>query len=175
MHKLLDLIDRILRVAITALFALLIVPVSLQIIARFVAFVPRYIWTEEVARFCFIWIIMLGAMIAVRDDTHFDVDVLPRPKTRAGQGWSRLLVHVAMLALGLCFVWYGKEFSDEGLMQTSEIAELPMITIYIAWPLAGVVWTLFLVEKLLADIRLIRGGKMPAVEVARSESDHVAQ
>src|SRR3546814_8370870 len=94
--RLLDPVDRVLRVAITALIALLIVPVVLQILARYVDFIPRYIWTEEVARFCFIWIIMIGAMIAVRDDTHFDVDLLPTPRTTAGQGWARLVVHIAM-------------------------------------------------------------------------------
>lgn len=156
MKRFLNGINRILQVAVTGLFALLIVPVCLQILARYTDVIPRYIWTEEVARFCFIWIIMLGAMIAVRDETHFNVDLFGTPPTPAGRGWSQLLVHVAMLALALCFVWYGKEFSEEGLLQTSEIAELPMIAIYAAWPLAGVVWTLFLVEKIAADIALIR-------------------
>jgi TRAP-type C4-dicarboxylate transport system permease small subunit len=32
-----------------------------------------------------------------------------------------------------------------------------MIAIYAAWPLAGIVWTLFLIEKLAADIARIRG------------------
>lgn len=155
--KCLDAIDRVLRVAITVLITLLIVPVTLQILARYVPFIPRYIWTEEAARFCFVWIIMLGAMIAVRDGSHFDVDILPAPKTRAGRGWARLLVHAIMAALALCFVWYGKEFAEQGLLQSSEIADLPMITIFIAWPLAGVVWTLFLIEKLAADIAMIRG------------------
>ena len=155
--RILNVIDRILRVAITVLITLLIVPVTLQILARYVPFIPRYIWTEEAARFCFVWIIMLGAMIAVRDDSHFDVDVLPTPRTAAGRGWSKLLVHAIMLALALCFIWYGKEFADEGLLQSSEIADLPMIAIYIAWPLAGVVWTLFLIEKLAVDIAMIRG------------------
>src|SRR3546814_10580464 len=66
----LDPVDRVLRVAITALIALLIVPVVLQILARYVDFIPRYIWTEEVARFCFIWIIMIGAMIAEIGRAH---------------------------------------------------------------------------------------------------------
>lgn len=157
MTKALDLIDRVLRVAITVLMTLLIVPVTLQILARYVDFVPRYIWTEEAARFCFIWIIMLGAMIAVRDDSHFDVDVLPQPKSEAGQGWARLVVHLAMAALGLAFVWYGWEFLGEGMRQTSEISSLPMGLIYVAWPMAGVVWLLFLAEKIAADIRRIRG------------------
>ncbi len=155
--RILDPIDRALRIAITALIAVLIVPVTMQILARYVDFIPRYIWTEEIARFCFIWIIMLGAMIAVRDDTHFDVDVLPHPKTAAGEGWAKLVVHLIMAALALCFIWYGKQFADEGLMQSSEIFELPMIAIYAAWPLAGVVWTLFLIEKIAIDIAKIKG------------------
>src|SRR3546814_15567180 len=106
--RLLDPVDRVLRVAITALIALLIVPVVLQILARYVDFIPRYIWTEEVARFCFIWIIMIGAMIAVRDDTHFDVDLLPTPRPPAGQGWARLVVHLAIAIFAAAFLWSGK-------------------------------------------------------------------
>ena len=156
MKPLLDAISFVLRVAITILFAILIVPVTMQILSRYGGFIPRYIWTEEIARFCFIWIIMIGAMIAVREDSHFDVDVLPQPRTRRGRGWAKLLVHIPMLFMALCFIWYGKAFADQGAMQTSEIAALPMLTIYIAWPLAGVVWTLFLIEKLIEDVRNIR-------------------
>lgn len=163
-------VDRALRVAITVLIALLIVPVTLQILARYIDFVPRYIWTEELARFCFLWIIMIGSMIAVRDDTHFDVDVLPHPRTAAGEGWAKLVVHVAMGVLAFCFIWYGKEFADQGLMQTSEIFELPMITIYAAWPLAGLLWAVFLIEKLAADIAKIRG-LTPASDTAKGNAD----
>ena len=158
MKIVLDAIARILKIAMTVLLGLLIVPVTMQIVSRYTDLVPRYIWTEEVARFCFIWVIMLGAMLAARDDSHFDVDVLPQPKTRRGQGWAKLVVHVAMAALALCFIYYGKEFAEQGAMQTSEIADLPMLAIYIAWPLAGVVWTLFLIEKLTEDVRAIRSG-----------------
>jgi len=157
MKAILDLIERVLRFATTVLFALLIVPVTLQILARYIDFVPRYIWTEEIARFCFIWIIMLGAIIAVRHDAHFDVDVLPRPKTPFQAGLAKATVHIAVFVFALCFVYYGIEFTGEGAMQSSEIASLPMVTIYIAWPLAGVLWIVFLVEKLAEDIAMMRG------------------
>ncbi|MGB7183219.1 MAG: TRAP transporter small permease [Burkholderiaceae bacterium] len=164
MTRLLSGINGILKVAMTALFALLLVPVVLQILARYTELIPRYIWTEEIARFCFIWIIMLGAMIAVREETHFSVDLLPQPKTVAGQGWGQLVVHIAMLGLALSFIWYGREFANEGLLQTSEIADLPMIAIYIAWPLSGLIWTLFLAEKISHDISLIRRGGEPITD-----------
>jgi TRAP-type C4-dicarboxylate transport system permease small subunit len=42
---------RFLRVALATLMGLLVIPVTLQIIARYIGFIPRYIWTEEMARF----------------------------------------------------------------------------------------------------------------------------
>ena len=152
-----DWIERVLRWIMTALFALLLVPVTLQILARYLPFVPRYIWTEEVARFCFIWVIMLGAMIAVRHDSHFNVDLLPRAQSNLTEGLSRLVVHVTMFVFSMCFVYYGIEFAQEGSIQTSEIAELPMLSIYIAWPLSGVIWALFLIEKLGEDFAIMSG------------------
>ena len=76
---------RLLRILLTVLMGAMIVPVTLQIVSRYTGLIPRYIWTEEAARFCFIWIIMLGAMVAVREGTHFEVDVLPTPASPRGE------------------------------------------------------------------------------------------
>ncbi len=149
---------RSLQALVTALMALLIVPVVLQVLSRFTNLIPRYIWTEEVARFCFIWIIMLGSMIAVRDDTHFDLEVLPVPKTAHGRALARLIRHAMMLLVALTFVWFGYEFALFGLDQESELSGLNMLAIHIAWPLAGVVYTIFLAEKIVQDLRLYRDG-----------------
>ena len=35
----------------------------MQMIARQTGLIPAWIWTEEMARFFFIWMVMLGAMI----------------------------------------------------------------------------------------------------------------
>ena len=83
MRKFIDGYYRLLNVLLGASVGILIVPVTLQMIARFTALIPAWIWTEEMARFLFIWMVMLGAMIGVRDGTHFDVDVWPELKPRA--------------------------------------------------------------------------------------------
>ncbi len=80
MRKVLDGYVRFLKVLLTVLMGLLLVPVSLQIFSRYIGLIPRYIWTEEMARFCFIWIVLVGAMIAMREGTHFAVDLLPDRK-----------------------------------------------------------------------------------------------
>jgi TRAP-type C4-dicarboxylate transport system permease small subunit len=157
MRRLNALIYRVLQVAITVLIAVMLIPVTLQIFSRFFEFIPRYIWTEEVARFCLMWLIMLGATIAVRDGTHFDVDVLPTPKTNQGKAVARLIVHIPMLLVALTFIAFGWRFALFGYEQSSEMTGINMLSIHIAWPLAGICWLLFLAEKIIEDVGIYRG------------------
>ncbi len=154
MRSTLSLIHRLLNWLLALSVAILIIPVLLQIFSRYVGFIPRYIWTEEMARFCFIWMIMLGAMIGVREGTHFDVDLLPDLSPRLN-AVLRSVMHLAVLALALIFVYYGYQFTAEAITgeRTSELADLPLWYIFVAWPLAGLVWVLFAAEKLLPEWR----------------------
>jgi len=97
----------------------LIVPVSLQILSRYTGLIPRFIWTEEIARFCFVWIILIGS-----------------------------------------FLIWGYDFGVLGSRQQSEISGLPMLAIYIAWPIAGASWMIFTLEKIVDDINSYRSGSL---------------
>ncbi len=136
--------------------AILLVPVSLQIFSRYTALIPSYIWTEEMARFLFIWTIMIGAMIGVRETTHFEVDVWPRMGAR-GEAIARLLGRVGVLATALVFVTAGIQFTEFAMNRISELAELPLWLIHVAWPVTGVTWIVFLGEQMLDDLRVILG------------------
>ncbi len=156
MKKLLDGYYSLLKLALTVLMGVLIVPVTIQIFARYVGFIPRYIWTEELARFCFIWIILIGAMVALRENEHFTVDLLPNPKTRRGKAVSMIFVDLMAFIMAAIFVVWGWPLVEFGLLQTSEMAELPMVLIYIAWPITGVTWILFLTERMIDNIKMFR-------------------
>jgi len=136
--------------------AILVIPVSLQIFSRYTALIPSYIWTEEMARFLFIWTIMIGAMIGVRESTHFEVDVWPRLPPR-GEAVVRLTGRLGVLAAALVFVWAGIHFTEFAWYRISELAELPLWLIYVAWPVTGVTWLVFLGEQLLDDVKTILG------------------
>ena len=157
MKKFIELYHQVLTWLMVGTVAVLIVPVSLQIFARFTQIIPAYIWTEELARFLFIWMVMLGAMIGVREGTHFEVDVWPELGRRAN-ALLRIVSHVFVLVFALVFVWWGIEFVRFGWDQLSEIAELPMWTIFLAWPVAGVTWVLFLGESFVTNVRILREG-----------------
>jgi TRAP-type C4-dicarboxylate transport system permease small subunit len=108
------------------------------------------------ARFLFIWTIMIGAMIGVRESTHFEVDVWPR-LPRRGEALTRLMGRLGVLAAALVFVWAGIHFTEFAWYRISELAELPLWLIYVAWPVTGVTWLVFLGEQLVEDVRIIFG------------------
>ncbi len=135
---------------------ILIVPVSLQIFSRYTELIPSYIWTEEMARFLFIWMIMIGAMLGIREGTHFEVDIWPRMGPRA-QAALNLVVGVAVLTLALVFVWAGIEFTRFAWNRISELAELPLWLIHLAWPLTGATWLVFQGEKMVDNYRILAG------------------
>ncbi|MDX1731061.1 MAG: TRAP transporter small permease subunit, partial [Aurantimonas coralicida] len=93
MHRILDAVHLVLKVALGLLVAGLIIPVTMQVLSRS-DYVPRYIWTEEIARFCFVWMIMIGAMCAVRDGTHFDLEILPESANPKIERAKRIFVHL---------------------------------------------------------------------------------
>ena len=144
---------------ITVLIFLLVVPVTLQIVSRYTELIPRYIWTEEAARSLFIWMISFGSAIAVREQTHFNVDVLPKPKTARGKAVAVLVVDLSMLAMALMFVWYGWQFTVFGYNQTSELTGINMVFIFVSFFLSGLNWTAFIVERTLDNLPVLLGGE----------------
>ena len=97
---------RLLEFLLAACLAILIFPVTLQIVSRYTALIPSYIWTEEMARFLFVWTIMIGAMVGVREAQHFEVDVWPDLSRRA-EAAVRIVARLGILALALVFVMAG--------------------------------------------------------------------
>ena len=160
MRKFLDAYYWLLSWLLVFSVAILIIPVSLQIFSRYTALIPSYIWTEEMARFFFIWMIMLGAMIGIRDRSHFDIDLWPEMSPRA-DAVLRLFGQIGVLVMALVFVWYGVRFLQFGWNQSSELAELPMGFIFAAWPLTGVTWLLFLGPQVRENLRVLFNTQAP--------------
>ena len=156
MKRIIDGYHRLLTWLMIATVAILIVPVTLQIISRYTALIPSWIWTEELSRFLFIWMVMFGAMIGIRERTHFEVDVWPDLGPRPA-AILRIISDLCVLAFALVFVWWGIQFVRFGWDQLSELAELPMPWIFFAWPLAGLTWVIFLGESFVQSWRTLAG------------------
>ena len=135
--------------------AILIIPVSLQIFSRYTALIPSYIWTEEMARFLFIWMIMIGAMIGVREGTHFEVDLWPTSQTTR-RGRSEAASRVLACS---SWRWYSCGPASSSRASPGTVLpswpSLPLWMIHIAWPMTGFTWLVFLGEQMWDNLTVL--------------------
>lgn len=147
---------KLLEVLLAAAVGILIIPVTLQVVSRYTSLIPSYIWTEEMARFLFIWTIMIGSMVGVREAQHFEVDVWPNLPRRL-EALVRIVARLGILVMAFVFIWAGIEFTRFAWNRTSELADLPLWLIHVAWPVAGVTWLVFTAEQIFDELRVLFG------------------
>ncbi len=131
-----------LRILLGVLMGALAIPVAMQVISRYTGLIPTFLWTEELATFLFIWIVMIGSVVAVWDGTHFDVRI-----TRDAVGpVTRLLqdgvVHFSIMLFGALFLFYGIEYAEFGGNQRSVMMRANLMITHISVPVAGGLWFL---------------------------------
>lgn len=153
-----ELYARLLSVLLAFSVLILVLPVTLQVVSRQTHLLPHYIWTEEMARFLLVWTIMIGAIVGQREGIHFIVDLWPKLTGRARAAMD-LVSGVFILVFGAVFLWYGIEFVDFAWFRISELAELPLWLIHLAWPVLGFSWLLFGGEKFFDDLQVLLHGE----------------
>jgi len=73
MNKIIARLFWIIEVKIAVFLGLMILLVFMNVVARYV-FNTGFIWSEEIARLCFIFLVYLGSIEAMRDNRHLMVD-----------------------------------------------------------------------------------------------------
>jgi len=160
---------RLLSWLLVATVAVLMIPVSLQIFSRYTQLIPAYIWTEEMARFLFIWMVMIGAMVGVREGSHFEVDVWPDLGAKA-TALLQLVAGVFILVFAVVFLWAGYEFTRFAWNRVSELADLPLWMIHIAWPITGLTWLVFQGERMWDAAMVLAGKAAPKTQEKHLEA-----
>ena len=149
MTKILDAYARLINLAIIVLMYTLLLSVSLQILGRYIPFIPRYLWAEEVARMSLIWIIFLGSMIGIKERRHFFVDFLPRDLPAKVNLILDILYYVLLFAVSYIFLRFGFRYFYMGTIQQSELTGINLGWIHAAVPVAGFTWAVFLLEQVV--------------------------
>ncbi len=151
-----------LRVLLGCLMATLAIPVGMQVISRYTGIIPTYLWTEELATFIFVWVVMIGSMVALWDGTHFNVVITPDAVSPLGTLIQKSVVYLFVLIFAVLFAWYGVEYAKFGSIQSSVMMRLNLLWTYITVPLAGAVWAVFSAYRLyeaIADYRAAKGAQ----------------
>ncbi len=143
------------------------------VVVVFVAAASRYVfknpvpWTEEVARFAFIWLAFVGVSIAERMKVHFRItyfiNMIPERQKRYVWLFDEVLVFAALAYL----LFEGLKFGEMGARGISAVLEIRLNFIYIALPVAV---GLTMINRLRNGIEILISGKATYFEAIGSES-----
>ena len=93
-----DWVARLETVAVILLVALLTAVTFAQVVTRYLLGDPL-IWSEEAARYLFVWVSMIGAALALREGGHFGLDLLIRPMPQLKPVLGPLVILVMVMFL----------------------------------------------------------------------------
>lgn len=139
-------IRRAVESTIVALVAVLTIAVFMQVVARYVFNQPPA-WTEELARFCQVWIVLLTSSICVRKSSHLAVDYVGPALGPGARRAIALIIGCLIAIYSAVVVIWGTGLSMIGAMQTSPAMQLNMGVVYLVFPVAG---GLMVLESVLA-------------------------
>ena len=130
MEKLLARIDWVLDKVTLVILILLNLVVGAQVFARYVLNHSLF-WSEELARYMFIWLVFLSAAMVLRQDRHIQVsafvDMLPASMKRA------IIILGDLLMLGFVLVVFVESIRLAGMVWTVLTAamEIPWTLVYL--------------------------------------------
>lgn len=118
--------------------------VLLQVLMRYLFAQPNP-WTEEVSRFAFIWVSLLGASLAVEHRAHFGFDQVTKKLTPGTRRAVERFAGAVVLAFALLLVGAGIALMDLTMGERSAALNLPIALVYAAAPVSGLLMVVHLV------------------------------
>ncbi len=117
--------------------------VLLQVLMRYLFAYPNP-WSEEVSRFCFIWVSMLGASLAVEHGAHFGFDQVTKGLTPRVRSAVEAFASVVVLIFSLVLVVTGISLMLLTMGERSSALNLPIALVYAAVPASGALMVIHL-------------------------------
>lgn len=130
---LIDVCVKLNMALLVAAFATMMVSGLAQVLFRYVVNRPLS-WTEELARFSFVWIVFLGAALGVRYASHLGVDVLLNSLNERIRTAVVTFTQGLVLLMLLALIRESLQVSLFNMAQISPALELPMGIPYLALP-----------------------------------------
>lgn len=107
-------------------FTALVVTVLLQVVTRFALPQYSFIWTEEAARFFFIYSVAFAAPLAMKKREYVNVDLVLNVLPKNARKVFDIIIDLFSVALFIMVFFQAIKFAKLGIGQTSPAMRIPM-------------------------------------------------
>ncbi|MDR1576115.1 MAG: TRAP transporter small permease [Treponema sp.] len=166
MKKILDTLFRGVEILIAFFLAVMIILVFMNVVFRYL-FSKGFAWSEEIARLCFIYLVYLGSIGAMRDNRHLLIDsILGRVPV--------FLQKIIYALIQLCIIWLMGILSLgswglalQNLNDNWVATKFPTFLVYASGLITGIAIGIIALANLFRMIVL----KIPVSELIKSRDD----
>lgn len=151
--------DHLEEIILTLLLGTMSVVIGIQVFMRYVM-QASLSWSEEMARYLFIWLAYIGISYGVKRNKHIKVEafhlLLPKPARK----YATLLSDIIFLIFSIIIIFKGFEMSSRILKlgQFSPALGIPMGFIYLAAPIGFFLTAVRITQKIVYDVSNMKKG-----------------
>lgn len=156
--------DKLLKGVRSVLYGFSVVAMSVMLVIIFAQVVTRYLfnytpeWSEELARFLFVWVVFLGSALIMGESGHLAVQFLPDKFKGTVFG---TILDVVINVCGYIFIGLlltqGWKMTSIMTFQRAPGLDIPMSWVYVIIPVSCVLMLLYLFRETLRIFRNISG------------------
>ncbi len=167
MQKTIDYFFKLLELLVVACMVAMVIMVFGNVVLRY-GFNSGITISDEMSRYCFVWLTYIGAMIAMREKGHLGVDTLVKHLPTGGKKACLFVSEMLMLWCNGLFLLGTWKMHDLQVSNVSPVVGISMIWIYGIGYVVAVVMGLFNIHVLY---RLVTGqlSEDELVQVIESE------
>lgn len=144
-----------LELLLCLLMAAIVIVTFSQVVFRY-ALEHSLSWSEETARFLFMWLTMLGAAYAFKLKSHFALEFLTK---RFNEQWKKILntsIAIVLTVFFVFFIWKGFYLIfTVAIDQVAPATQISVAIPYLSGPVGGIFMLYYILRNWWEDLRNI--------------------
>lgn len=141
MVKIARFLNGLLTIIISIFLLSMVALVFLNVVLRY-GFDSGITWSEEMARYLFVWIVFLGAIVAYKEKAHLGVDLLIGSLPPLGQKILYILVNLIVIGVLIIVIDGGLKMIEINKVSYGPATGIPLSVLFFAGTLAALVMIL---------------------------------
>ncbi|MGF1758818.1 TRAP transporter small permease [Photobacterium sagamiensis] len=166
MNKVVGYVNRGLAFFTVSLSTFLVFCVIWQVISRYVIGKPSTV-TDELARYLFMWVALIGAAYTTGQKRHLAIDLLTMKLSGKKKFVNEIIIQLAIAAFSLIVLVYGGTSLALKTLATGQVTPalgLEMGYVYFCLPLSGALMIFYSVVFSLEKVKLLFPGRFLTTE-----------
>lgn len=153
--------DKFEEVILAFSLAATVIIIFLQVVARKV-FNTSLSWSEELARYIFIWQCWLGVSLAYRNNSHIRLDMLIEKLKGKNRNIAEIFIQLIMLFFNILLIKIGIEYMQNAmrLNSTGTVIQIPMSLVILSLPFSSFIVSLRILSSIKDEIIQIKNKEL---------------